>query len=157
MRRALQVDPRVLADMHIDARLVPLVEDLVERSRSRLASDEKDDQGAALRASLACLLREEPPAHDAEPVVESGDPPAAVMEEKEEEEETAAVAPIPDQAPPARGQSDLPRLEVDYNKLQEDLAGTAAVLDRFTKKLLALHRRPEGLRQQASDSLIGTQ
>ncbi len=158
IHRALQVDPQVLATMRLDARLVPLVQDLLERYRSRLASrDMKDVESAALCvASLDCLLRGERPAQEpAEPVRRNAGPaardggpprldegiasaaPGAESPPADDQGETAPVASLPDQVPSAPPPAAPPRLDVDYDKLREDLGRTAAALDRFNQKLLA--------------------
>jgi hypothetical protein len=158
IRRALEVDPQVLGGLHLDARLVPLANDLVERYRLRLESrDKKVVAGATLYlASLDALLRAQQPAHaDAEPpysdegsvalAVDSprvedeipSTPPAAQSLAADEEGRAPPAPPRPDQMPAAPEPAPLPRVDVDYDQLRADLGRTSAVLDRFTEKLLA--------------------
>lgn len=151
MHRALQVDPQVLGAMHLDDRLVPLVQDLLERYRSRLAShDLKDAESAALCVeSLDCLLGGERPAQEpAEPVRRDGpaasdlDPPPAESPPANDQGVPAPVASLPNQAPSEPEPAAPPRLDVDYDKLREDLGRTSAVLDRFTQKFLSRVQAP---------------
>ncbi len=158
MHRALQVEPQVLAAMQLDPRLSPLVQDLLERYRSRLASrDTKDVESAALCvASLDRLLRGEGPAQEpAEPERRNDGPAATEVDPprlaegiasaplgaqspaSDDQEETARVAPLPDQAASPPELAVPPRVDVDYDKLREDLGRTAAMLDRFTQKFLS--------------------